>query len=58
MPTMEVNDPDGDGKQTLTFPWDCANGFNQIMKNHHLENTIQAINMGFLEYLKMKRLQK
>lgn len=58
MPTMEVNDPDGDGKQTLTFPWDCANGFNQIMKNHHLENTIQAINMGFFGISKNEKIAK
>lgn len=56
--TIEVNDPKGNGKQTLALPWDCANGFNEVMKNHHLENTIQAVDMGFWGVSKYEKIEK
>ena len=56
--TIEVNDPNGSGKQTLSLPWDCANGFNEVMKNHHLENTIQAVDMGFWGVSKNEKIAK
>ncbi|MEI3528058.1 MAG: hypothetical protein V8R15_08740 [Bacilli bacterium] len=56
--TIEVNDPNGSGKQTLSLPWDCANGFNEVMKNHNLENTIQAIDMGFFGVSKNAKIAK
>ena len=56
--TIEVNDPNGSGKQTLALPWDCADGFNEVMKNHHLENTIQAVDMGFWGVSKYEKIKK
>lgn len=56
--TIEVNDPNGNGKQTLALPWDCADGFNEVMKNHHLENTIQAVDMGFWGVSKYEKIIK
>ena len=46
------------GKQTMSLPWDCANGFNEVMKNHHLENTIQAVDMGFWGVSKYEKIKK
>ncbi len=47
IPTMEIYDSSVNKKQTLSLPWDCESGFNKILKNHNLENTIYATDMGF-----------
>lgn len=46
------------GKQTLALPWDCTEGFNYVMKNHNLENTIQATDMGFFGVSKREKILK
>lgn len=60
IPTMEIVDPDPNstGKQTLALPWNCAKGFNQVMKNHNLDNTIKAIDMGFFLVSKKEKIAK
>lgn len=56
--TYEVTNSAGTGKETLSLPWNCADGFNKVMKNHNLENTIQATDMGFWGVSKDSKIYK
>lgn len=56
--TYEVANSAGTGKETLSLPGDCVDGFNKVMKNHNLENTIQASDMGFFGVSKREKILK